>query len=434
MSGNGDWHALGFNPARGNPSSVGTLAKQLTDTGNWLFETYEVLRDIRQQKDTWTGEASKAFAEKFGELPGKLDDAHESMKAAGKALSGWQDTLKGHQTEAVRLERKARDAIAAAEKADQVVSQTVAEANKPIAYDSGDPEARAAANRRAEQQAQAVASAKSDARSAWDRVESIRKQAVELQETWREDARAVARKLREATDIAPGFWSALGDAFSDMGDWVVDNLGLIGDVAGMVAAVAGTLSLIPGLNLATGPIALIAGGVALAAHAGDIAANDKWTDVNAWVGVGTDALGMLPMVGPLAKGGAAATDALQVSDGLIDAGRVGAKAFGSKTSEVVTDMADPADIATLFGDRLANRFVGGEGMAKTIQGTFNVGMQAPVANDWVHSDDASADVKNKAGYVAFGGGAAQSYGEWGKVGHELQGLGESLSSFTKALG
>ncbi|SDP02392.1 hypothetical protein SAMN04487905_101477 [Actinopolyspora xinjiangensis] len=434
MSGDGDWHALGFNPARGDPSSVGALAKQLTDTGNWLFETYEVLRDVRQQKDTWTGEASKAFVERFGELPGKLDDAHESMKAAGKALSGWRETLKGHQTEAAKLERKAREAIEKAEKADQVVSQTVAEANQPVAYDPSDPEARAAANRRAEQQAQAVASAKSEARSAWDRFESIRKQAVELQETWREDARAVARKLRDATDIAPGFWSALGDAFSDMGDFVVDNLGTIGDVAGMIAAVAGTLSFIPGANLAFGPIALVAGGVALAAHAGDIAANDKWTDVNAWVGVGTDALGMLPMVGPLAKGGAAATDALQVSDGLVDAGRVGAKAFGSKTSEVVTDMAQPADTFGFFGDKLANRFIGAEGMAKTIQGTFNVGTQIPVATDWIYHNDTSATFKDGFGHGSFAGGAAQSYGEWGKVGHELQGLGESLSSFAKALG
>jgi hypothetical protein len=96
MTGNEDWHGLTFNPARGNPEVVGTLARQITDTGNWLKESYNVLENVKNQKDAWTGAASKAFTDKLGDLPGLLNDAHRSMLGAGKALVGWQSTVTNH--------------------------------------------------------------------------------------------------------------------------------------------------------------------------------------------------------------------------------------------------------------------------------------------------------------------------------------------------
>ncbi|MFD1050256.1 hypothetical protein ACFQ1S_34405, partial [Kibdelosporangium lantanae] len=74
-----DFPALEFDPAVGNVATVRDLARQMTDTGTYAKEAHEVLKSIQDKKDVWTGEASKAFAGKLGELPKYLDDAQESL-------------------------------------------------------------------------------------------------------------------------------------------------------------------------------------------------------------------------------------------------------------------------------------------------------------------------------------------------------------------
>jgi hypothetical protein len=37
----------------------------MTDTGNWLKESYNFLENVKNQKDAWTGAASKAFTDKL---------------------------------------------------------------------------------------------------------------------------------------------------------------------------------------------------------------------------------------------------------------------------------------------------------------------------------------------------------------------------------
>jgi hypothetical protein len=106
MTGNEDWHGLTFNPARGNPEVVGTLARQMTETGNWLKKSYNVPENVKNQKDAWTDAASKAFTDKLGDLPGLLNDAHQSMLDAGKALGGWQSTVTNHQRKAANRENQ----------------------------------------------------------------------------------------------------------------------------------------------------------------------------------------------------------------------------------------------------------------------------------------------------------------------------------------
>ncbi|RCW45158.1 hypothetical protein DFQ14_103122 [Halopolyspora algeriensis] len=429
-----DWHALGFNPARGNPQTVGALARQMTDTGNWLAESYEVLDSVRKQQDVWTGEASKAFAEKLGELPGLLDDAHQSLTAAGKALGGWQDTLTEHQRKAVDLENRAREAIAAAERADAAAQQARQKADTSIAYDADDPEAAQAARRQVQANADAAAQANRNAEEAWAHVDDIRRKAHDLQDRWEDDARSVADKLRDATAVAPGFWDAIGDAFADLGNYVADHLGEIGDFAGIAAAVAGTLALIPGVNVAVGAVALIAGGIALAAHGGEMAVEGKWDEPTAWVGLGTDALGMLPVVGPAAKGGAAATDALHMADGLTTAVGSGAKIFGDEMSTALTRMKEPAEFSKYVGDKVVNA-VGGnvDTIARAGQGAFNVITQGPVVADHVVGNDTTGTLKDGTGYASLAGAGAQSYGEWKNTGSAFGDLGGSIADFTKAL-
>ncbi|MBA8825515.1 hypothetical protein FHX42_002866 [Saccharopolyspora lacisalsi] len=108
-----------------------------------------------------------------------------------------------------------------------------------------------------------------------------------------------------------------------------------------------------------------------------MAVEDKWTSLNAWVGLGTDALGMLPVVGPRAKGGTAATEALHVADGLVDAGRVGAKTFADEASNAVTKMAEPADVAKAFGNKVASTTEGADTVAKVESGHFQRGHSGP---------------------------------------------------------
>lgn len=403
----------------------------MTDTGNWLKESYEVLDSVKKQKDTWTGAASKAFSEKLGDLPGLLNDAHQSLLDAGKALSSWQSTLADHQRQAIELENQARQALSEAQKADAAAKDANAKASTPIMYDAGNAGAAQAAERKAQAASDAASQANHAANGAWDRLEDIRRQAHDLQDRWQDDAETVEDKLDDATDIAPGMWDAIGDAFASMGDWVVNNLGKIGDIAGIVAAVAGALSFIPILAPITGPIALVAGGVALLAHGSEMVTEGKWSDPTAWVGLATDVLGVIPGVGAVAKGMSAATHSLQTVEGLSTAAMAGGKVIFSEAGQVAT----AAGMFEKFGARTAD-LVGGNAdtIAKVTQNTLNLSVQAPVAADLYVGNDTTKSIKDGVGYGAGVIAAGQSVGDWGKTGSAVGGLSGSLGRLIKALG
>lgn len=435
MTGHDDWHGLTFNPARGNPSSVGALAEQMTDTSTWLKEAFTVLESVKNQKDTWTGEASKAFADKLGELPDLLDDAHQSLRDAGKALTGWQDTLAAHQRKAIELETEARKALKEAGEADAAASQAAERANQPITYPADDPAAAQAAQAQSQGLVDAASTAAKTAEAAWDRLEGIRRQAHDLQDRWEDDADLVADALENATDIAPGLLDAIGDFFSDMGDWVVDHLGEIGDIAGIISAIAGALAFIPILTPVMGPVALIAGGIALAAHGSEMAVEGKWDEPGAWVGLGADALGMLPLAGPALKGASAATDTLHMVDGLSTAVTTGGKVFLDDAVRVAQQAPEVSKVFEQMGRGIAQT-VGGNAdtIAKVSQNSFNLVTQVPVAANTFASNDDAEKAADAAGYVSGAGAAAQSIGEWSDAADRARTLGSSLSDFAKAVG
>ena len=400
--GDEQYPSLGFDPARGNVGTVRALARQMTDTGTYAKEAHDALRSVQHNKDVWTGNAAKAFSEKLGDLPGYLDDAHASLEQAGEALKAWSHRLEGHQKHARELEDQARQAIFAAEQADAAAQQA-----RPDA---------------AEQANQAAA-------SAWDKVVEICRHAADLRDVWEDDARICSEALNEAGDRAPdtGFFDALGDAAG----WVTDHLGVIGDVAGVISAVAGVLAFIPVLAPVAGPLALIAGGVALAAHGAEMVAEDKWDEPNAWVGLGGDFLGVLPGVGAVSKGMSAATDTLHVVDGLGTAASTGTRAFLAEAGQV----AEPAKMFAALGKK-AEATLGGNAdtIAKAVQNTTSLGVQAPVVADNVIGGETTENIKDGVGYGAGAVAAGQSVGEWSKVGTGLSQLGSSLSDFARAVG
>jgi hypothetical protein len=217
---------------------------------------------------------------------------------------------------------------------------------------------------------------------------------------------------------------------SAAGDWIGDHLGAIGDVAGIISAVAGALSFIPGLAPITGPIALAAGGVALLAHGSEMVVEGKWTDPAAWVGLGTDMLGVLPGVGAVTKGMSAATDTLQVVDGLSTAATTGGRVLLQEAGHV----AKPAEMFAKLGK--AASAVGGDAntIAKVAQSTVSLGVQVPVLTDLIVGNDTTKGIKDGTGYVAGAVAGGQSVGEWGKAADGVGGLAGSLSKFARALG
>ncbi|SEF37622.1 hypothetical protein SAMN05421837_114183 [Amycolatopsis pretoriensis] len=104
------------------------------------------------------------------------------------------------------------------------------------------------------------------------------------------------------------------------------TLGQVGDIAGAVSAVAGGLALIPVLAPFAAPVALLAGATALAAHGVDMIATESYDDPNAWIGLGGDAVGLIPAgraVWELAELAPAATGverAVEVAGGVVDVG------------------------------------------------------------------------------------------------------------------
>lgn len=94
-----DFSALGFDPARGNVGTVRDLAKQMTDTGKYANEAFEVLKGVKDKQEIWTGTAARAFTDRLGPLPEYLDKSQESLTKAGTALSTWSDKLEAHHDE-----------------------------------------------------------------------------------------------------------------------------------------------------------------------------------------------------------------------------------------------------------------------------------------------------------------------------------------------
>lgn len=399
-----DYPSLGFDPARGNVTTVEDLAKQIKDTGTYAKEAYESIKAVQDNRDVWTGEAARAFAGKLGELPKYLDDAHASMEMAGKALADWADRLDAHQKEARRLEEECRQAIAEARKADAALEQTQAK-DVPIAYDASNPESARNAQAQADANAQAVRSAQTAATDAWGRVEQLRRDAETLRDRREDDGGTCADRLNEAAEKAPdkGFFESFGEMFEDFGKWFEDHIGDIGDIAGIVSAVAGVLAFIPVLTPIMAPVALAAGAVALTAHGTDMVVNEKWDDPEAWSDLAGDAIGLIPGARAVGAGLRGAGEGIQAAETVVDVGRAVSSSVGSKLTTEMAEMVNPGKMYQWVADRA----LGGSALldtatatnvAKALETSVTLTPQVPTAIGLFDKTEANENAKAATGY------------------------------------
>ena len=273
----------------------------------------EALDSIINQTGTWEGEASEAFAQRVGDLPGYLGKAAESMSRDAGALDQWSGELGEMQRRAQDLEIKARQARDAAEQARD--NPAFGLANRTF----HDPESLQAAR-------EALAQAARQLTAAIDGLEAILHAADRVLQQHTELAERIAEQLRHAREIAPDepgllvkvfteVGDALGDAFNDVvdavgdvaqeiGDFVEDNAELIaeistvlGDISTAIGVVGDYLpepagTIVGAVSLRLGIYAL--GGHLVAKAAGaDVSDETITLDV---AGVVTGAAGMIPVV------------------------------------------------------------------------------------------------------------------------------------------
>lgn len=404
---------LGFDPARGNVSTVHDLARQLTGTATYADAAHDALVSIKNNSDVWTGDAAKAFAETVEDLPGYLDTAHRSFENAGKALAQWGDTLAAHQRRARELEEAARRAIQQAEQAYAEAKSAAAAVRdfSGVPY-ANSPEGQAAAERRVHELEQASAKASQDASDAWGRVDDIRRQAEQLLHTWNGDAAACAKVLREAGELAPdeGFFEMVGQA-------IASGLAEFGDIMGIISAIAGILSFIPVVNFIAAPVALITGGLALAAHAADITIQGKWDEPTSYITLAGDLFGVVPGAGALLKS----------ADEVVDVATVGVRRFADDAAEAAgrfgsttgddfaqtgmrglankagSGMVDPSDTA----QHLMRTFGTSDPVlaAKITEGGINASLQTPSAVGLFTQNDTVNTLKGGAGVGTAGMGS-----------------------------
>lgn len=406
------WPGLGFDPAPGDPAGVNGLVTQLSTTARHLQETHDTLTELTRQQGAWTGEASTAFTETLDVLPRYLVDAHESLRRAGDVLGRWNGVLAGLQGRARDLEGRAvtaRTGLVSAEEAERqarahpdfgLIGRTFSAQDLPVAQSRID-----AAQAGLDRAVTTTASLRTS-------LEDLLRRAGELGAEHADAARGAADGVRGADDgLAPPepgwFDQAVG--------WVRENAGTIGDIAGVVSGVSSAWALIPTLTPIFGPIALISGGVALLAHGADVALNDKWDDPAAMAGLAADAFGVLPVVrvaGTMLDAGAvAARTSFETVPGVTSAVRAGFEGAGTvrgtAVADAVADTGDAGDAAQAVGDYLAGRIhsrwsgsgVSGDMIAKTAQGTADVGLQTPTINGLLTGEEYRSEKNVATGFT-----------------------------------
>ncbi|HET8992892.1 MULTISPECIES: putative T7SS-secreted protein [unclassified Rhodococcus (in: high G+C Gram-positive bacteria)] len=222
---------LGFDPAPGNPATVGSVATQLHTTTRTLDEAHRALVRMGYSDGIWRSTAATAFRTRSAELPPVLDTAGSSLQQAGRALEAWSDDLASLQKRAVGLEelaRSARSNVAAAES-----NPALQERHRTYS----DPDQLAAAQARLDSAVAELDRARTTLDDIISRAESLRIQHRELVDE-------TARALRKAAEQAPdeGFFERLGrrldnflddvgDLFEDIWDYVQDNADLINELS-----------------------------------------------------------------------------------------------------------------------------------------------------------------------------------------------------------
>ena len=300
-----DWHGLGWNPTPGHPTLATNLSDNLLHTAETLQATYELLDSLSKESTWWSGEAAKAFTEKVTDLPGYLQRAHDSLKAAGGEIARWSDTLHDLKVRADHYEADAEQARRDADQAERDYRTASADPDLRLAGQTFTDQARLddaqarldAANDRLDGAAKTLNRARGRLQ---DLIDDARKLETQHGERAQEYADAIRR---HASDYAPegGAWEKFKDWWNEHGG---DLLTVAATVVGIAAIFCPVLA----------PIAI---GLSLAAAAQHTyqyvkSGKDMWPptskNLSEWATLGGDLLGAVPGVGPAIDGTKAAIE------------------------------------------------------------------------------------------------------------------------------
>ncbi|MFE0807785.1 enoyl-CoA hydratase/isomerase family protein [Streptomyces sp. NPDC058848] len=293
---------IGWDPTPGDVHDTREIAKKLGRLASELGTAVKELERI--ECGAWKGKTAIAFTEYIGEdVTPLIRKSYESFDKASRALHRWANDLDGFQGEADRLEKSAGEKLDA----------------------------------KADAEAKADGKGSKELGEASSAVDGVIQKVHDLEERYKEAARAISKELDKAADMAPnepGFWDKLGQGISDAwdatGEWLKEHADLIkaiGDVLSNITAVLGLLAIVtlpfPPLAAIFGTAALIGAGLSLATHG---VAKAAGADVS-WATLGLDALGLMPGIGMFSKGikvagktAAAARGAAQAKVGLLGNG------------------------------------------------------------------------------------------------------------------
>jgi uncharacterized protein YukE len=245
-----EFPALGFDPAPGDPASVGGLHPDVRAHADSLANSAQQLSQLHAA--AWAGRASDAFHEHVRSLPADLSSAAHAYGEVAAALSAYANELEAARAQALRLESQAVEA----RQAHQVALVRVHELSGPAPGET-DSSARVAqlstATQLADQLGGDYQAILSRAHALRDHMESV--------------ASAAAARIQAAA-ASPPYREPGGpqQAWDHVTSFVREHAAAIRQISSVlkvVSAVAGLLALIPVVGEFIAPVALIAAGVAI---------------------------------------------------------------------------------------------------------------------------------------------------------------------------
>lgn len=186
----------------GTPDSLTATAQSLLAYGDVLIEAGEGLAKI-DTENGWRGEAADAFRDRFHGQPARWVEAGNNFHSAANALYDYIHTLRTAQQRADEAISRFARGEATTATAKNAHAQHVSEArsrgdNTEIPFhDPGEADR---------------AAAREDLKTARGNVESAGSTAA-----------AQVKKATESAPERPGFWSEVGDFFSDVGEGLVNG-------------------------------------------------------------------------------------------------------------------------------------------------------------------------------------------------------------------
>ncbi|WCH92612.1 hypothetical protein POD33_11015 [Streptomyces moderatus] len=302
---------LGWNPVPGEPGEVERLRTQLVNSASALRTAYRKIDKLLGESSFWEGDAAAGFREALdGDLPKYMKDAHRSLTQAAGHLGTWHGGLTGRRELAHRYDVEAgehRSALRAADSRHEKARQDPDLGLAEQTLDEG-PEPRAAQTRltAADARLGEAVTAVDNAQAALD---EVMRKARELEGTHEDQARDLAKKLKDATqDLAPEEPGGLGKALGWIGDDLTDTLNTVAAVSGLSALLCtGPVGI--AMLLTSGALSLATTGSRLADPEVRASLADGFTegelDADFWANsaflVG-DAVAAVPEVGAVSRG------------------------------------------------------------------------------------------------------------------------------------